>query len=317
MKTIFEQNRDNEMKNSIFMEFRYSTKQSMDSILLESKGNMNDIDEYVIPIMTKFRRITNNGNMNAEVNITANDFKSVKNKIAEKFNIIIEYDKDKPLNIKGVYDTKQSKLQGNVLDNVTIKIKACGEYNKVIRNLPSLIAHELLHAYEKLMRCRKNGKEMQSEPYTNNNIMRATARITGNQVIEHISMIYYYCTSFERNAYIAQLNNQIRDMKNDIQDSDTAFQVLQQLPLYKQYMAFGNTLSIIYKNKEYYKDDIEEWYETVYDGKHLSYNKIIKRLINLYNKTWRKIRKTTASYLRYVYENNDNAGGLYDNLQID
>lgn len=105
-------------------------------------------------------------------------------------------------------------------------------------------------------------------------------------------------------------------MKNDVQDSDTAFQVLQQLPLYKQYMAFGNTLSIIYKNKEYYKDDIEEWYETVYNGKHLSYNKIIKRLINLYNKTWRKIRKTTASYLRYVYENNDNVGGLYDNLQI-
>lgn len=301
---LFEHNRNQEMKNSLYLEFHYSIKPSLDSILIESKGNMNNIDDYIIPIMTKFRRVTNNGNMNAEINITTTDFKSVKNKIADDFNIVIEYDKDKPFNLKGVYNDKLSKLEDNVLDNITIKIKACGDYYKVIRNLPSMIAHEFLHAYEKLMRLRKNGKEMQTEPYTNNNITRTTAQITGNQVMEHISMIYYFCTSFERNAYIAQLNNQIKQFKDDVQDSDTAFQILQNLPLYKQYITFGNTLNFISKNKDRFKDDIEEWYENVYEGKHLSYGKIIRRLINLYNKTWRKIRKTTASYIRQLYETN-------------
>lgn len=317
MKTIFEQNRNQEMKNSLYLEFHYSRKLSLDSMLMESKGNMNNVDEYLKTVMTEFRTQTNNGKVNKVIVVTEKEFSNVPNPIAKQFKVIIDYQNSDNENIYGVYNSKKSNLTNNVLDYVEIKVVAHGNYKSLLYELPRMLSHEFLHAYEKLMRLRKGNNRMESDAYTNNNIARQIANMTNDEVIKHISMIYYYCSSFERNAYTAQLNQQIIQYKDTIQDSETAYQVLQTTPLYQQYMAFGRTLLVLNKNKEQYKDSIEEWYELVYDGKHLSYGKIVRRLINLYNKTWRKIRKTTSSFLRQVYEDNDNVGGLYDNFQID
>ena len=303
-----------QMKNSLYLEFRYSKKPSLDSILLESKGNMNDIDDYIASIMTEFRKQTHNGKMNKTIIVTEKEFTNIPNPIAKQFKVTIDYQNTDSQEIYGVYNSKKSKLTDNVLDYVEINVAAHGNYKSLLFELPRMLSHEFLHAYEKLMRLRKGNNKMETDAYTNNNIARQMANITNDEIIKHISMIYYYCSSFERNAYIAQLNQQIKQYKDTIQDSETAYQVLQTTPLYQQYMAFGRTLSVLNKNKEQYKDSIEEWHELVYDGKHLPYGKIVRRLINLYNKTWRKIRKTTSSFLRQVYEENDNSGGFYDKL---
>lgn len=310
MQTSFIQNRNEEMKNSLYTEFRFSSKKTLES-LLESKGSMNGINDYIRIIMSKLKLDTFSGKIDNVITVSTNDFLSINDRIANNFIITIDFKESEEKQLYGDFVSSDTdELVNNKLNNLEINFIAHCPFWYAMQELPPLIAHEFLHAYENLMRIRKGNKSLfdtaEELHYPDNDATKQNAHLIGNDIIVKLSQIYYACTSFERNAYVAQLNQQIDSFKNTPFDSNQAFQALEKTSTYQGYLNIGNNLQYIYDNKQQFKTDIEDWYYQTFKNRDLNYKQIITRLLNLYNKTWRKIRKTTASYLRHLYENKTN-----------
>lgn len=310
-QTKFEQLRYDEMRRSLCIEFKYAKKPSIHKILTEAKGMVEGSDEIIEVIMNKVQQQTQNGNIETQVQVTTQDFNNLQTQpFFEDILIYIDYKKQPQDGVKGVYIDKYNELNDDKtkLKTVVISCIIHGDYRQLIYQLQPILSHELLHAYENFQRIRKTGKNIQTAGeemnYANNVRVMQIAKSTNNVVIEQLSYIMYYCNSFERNAYTTQLKQQLKNFRNNISNADDAMQTLQYTQVYQGYVTIGQNLNNIIANKDKYKEDVEEWYNLVY-GKNLSCGKILRRLRNLYNKTWNRIRKSTASYIRTLYENNN------------
>lgn len=304
----FEQRKYNEMRRSLCIEFKYSKKPSIHKILTEAKGMVEGDDEILTAIFKKIQQETNNGEKNARIRITNEDV--LPNLTTEPFfeNIVVEvdYNQDNEQLLQAEYIPKYNQITpNNKMEGVCIVVVMHGNYRYLIHQLYALISHELLHAYEDYQRTLKTGKGLDiaanETGYMNNKQVLQLAKQTQNNVIEQLSYIYYYSCSFEANAYTNQLKQQMKLFKQSITNADDAMNTLQYTPLYQGYIQIGNTLNYISANMVEYRKDIEEWYTLVYNKK-LSAGKIMRRLRNLYNKTWNRMRKSTASYIRTLYE---------------
>lgn len=307
-KNIFEQEKYNEMRRSICIEFRYSKKPSIHKILTEAKGMIDGNDIYIETIMNWIDAKTCSGDIQGNIRIMLDKehFKGI-NPFFNKLILDVNYQNTPQYNnITAVYDTNTHKIVNGKIDVVYIKLIMQGQYMYIKHEAPRYLTHELLHAYENWGRTVKTGKTIHDAAtelgYFGNNKTRYIANQVQNQVMSVLGHIYYACTSFEVNAYIAQLKQTLKDYKKHIDNADDAMSTIQQTHIYQGFITLGNQLNAIIANKEQCQDDIEDWYESTFDKTDLSYNKILKRLRNLYNKTWLKIRKSTASYIRYLYE---------------
>jgi hypothetical protein len=317
----FEQQKYDEMRRSLCIEFRYAKKPSIHKILTEAKGMVEGSDEIIDVIMNKIQQETQNGLNEMQVKVTTQDFSNLQiQPFFEEILVLIDYKKEPKEGIKGVYSDKYNELtdDNSKLKAVVITFIMHGDYKQLIYQLQPLIAHELLHAYENFQRIKKTGKNMQTASeelnYANNQRVLQIAKTTNNDIIQQLSYTLYYCISFEKNAYTTQLKQQMKNLRNNITNADDAMQTLQYTQIYQGYITIGQNLNYIIANKDKYKEDIEEWYNLVYN-KNLSYGKILRRLRNLYNKTWNKMRKSIASYIKSLYENNS-VTCTYDNFSF-
>ena len=314
MKTLFEQQLHNEMKNSLYVEFKYCRKPSHD-FFTESRGSMNDVRHYIDIIRDEFWKQTARGKINTVVQIPTECFKNIPNKFANNIKVTIDFVDDSQNNLHGNYVAKVNNWDGKQLKLLEINFTAHGSFWDVLQGLPPLIAHELLHAYEDYMRYKKTNKGILDAAADLHYDSNQEAKNINSNVIKTLAHIYYMCTSFERNAYIAQLNQQVTDT-DKIAGSKQAFEALENTNIYKSYIQIGSQIEFFRQNLSQYKTDIEDWYYLTFKKKDLSPSQIMRRLYNLYMKTWRKIRKTTASYMRNLYESNNKLLVLHDDFSF-
>ena len=192
------------------------------------------------------------------------------------------------------YKTNDVILKDGKLENITISI---GLKNKP-ENIVNLLVHELTHAYNdyKLL---LNGVS---------SIYDLVTKINYNQVInfnDHsVSRIIremrkslYILLPFERNSFIAQLVDNIKQLKEDnkIQSNEklTSEQILQYIKQTDIYNAYKDISILIqlYKQGELSNDDlhdIENEWESIYNERKTAH-KIIKKLEVLFNQAMNKI----------------------------
>lgn len=316
-KILFEDKMKNEMINSIRTSLRFSLKPYLE-FMTESKGMINNIDEYINVIITKFKELSQNGTQTGVFKIMPQDFANISKRFAKNILVGISYDNTLDTqNIEGIYKDEYSKLNGTMLDNIVIGINAYGDYKTILKNLPEIISHEFLHAYENYNRLIKGSDNItvaaKQIGYQNNVKAIRDNQMSQNTVVQNIATLYYMCSTFERNAYLAQMKQQVKGNMSQIKDSESAYAAFENSRTYQYFLALGRNLFYVLNNKEQYKQEIEEWHESVFNT-HLSGGKVLKRLYNLYNKTWTKIRKSMASYIKYLYEINEDTNYFYDNF---
>ena len=307
IKNKFEQEKYDELRRSICIEFRFSKKPSIHKILTEAKGMVDGNDVYINTIMDWIDTKTCSGDIQGKIKIVlgSEQFKGV-DPFFNKMIIDVDYQNSQNKYITAMYNTTVHKIVEGKIDTVEIKIIARGDYGNLKYEMPRYLTHEILHAYENWNRTIKTGKTINDAAkevgYFGNNKTRKVASEIQNHVMMVLGQLYYACTSFERNAYIAQLKQTLKDYKKTIHNADDAMSTIQYTHIYQGFVVLGNQLNVINANKGQYKEDIEDWYESTFAKTDLSYKKILKRLTNLYNKTWLKMRKAIASYVRYLYE---------------
>ena len=306
-KNKFEQEKYNELRRSICIEFRFSKKPSIHKILTEAKGMVDGNDVYINTIMDWIDTKTCSGDIQGNIGIELGKeyFKGIE-PFFNKIILYIDYQNSQKQDITAMYNSTVHKIVEGKIDTVEIKIVLRGNYRNLRYELPRYLTHEILHAYENWKRTLKTGKTINDAArelgYFGNTKTRHIANQTQNHVMSVLGHLYYACTSFEKNAYTAQLKQTLKDYKRTINNADDAMTVIQYTHIYQGFIMLGNQLNDIIANKEQCKEDIEDWYESTFAKTDLSYNKILKRLRNLYNKTWLKMRKAIASYVRYLYE---------------
>lgn len=307
-QTKFEQQKYNEMRRSLCIEFKYAKKPSIHKILTEAKGMMEGSDEIINAVLYKMQQETQNGKINAKVVINQNDILPFlkTQPFFENIAITINYEQAPKMSADGQYTPMFNFLTSDKkMFNVNIECNFEGIYTEIQNEIEATLEHELLHAYEDYQRLVKTGKDLgdasRKSGVKANYKALSFAEESNNKIIRQLCLIYYYSTSNEVKAYIAGFKRQIKYFKNTITNADEAMEIVKNTECYESYVRVGEILNDIIINLEGNREYIEKWYQLVYNKK-LSAGKIMRRLRNLYNTSWYKIRKNIASYIRYIYE---------------
>lgn len=294
-----------EMRNSIRLEFLLSEKENMDH-LYESRGSMSDIEKYVDVFEKKLRHKTLYGFKSSSFIIKGNPFSKIKDCFFNEVYWEIQYNKKNKNTIKGGYNPKFSVIGDNgKLNTLKGKFILGGNWENIEKNLPSIVAHELLHAYENWNRL-KNGAEGLHDlstrlGYYKANQMNATAKVENDWTVEDITNIIYKCIGFEVNAFVAQLNQSIKNNRMHPMDSETGMGILNEIPDYKNFIIMGENLKELDKQKEYLQPDIEWCWEKI-KGEKRNYKQIMNYLLKMYDKAWKKVRFKVSRFMRSLYE---------------
>lgn len=101
------------------------------------------------------------------------------------------------------------------------------------------LGHELTHSYGSLQYRIKNGKSdidsiFHKNKYKNINMLKNVVN-GSNSPLEAVADILYVLNRTERNAYIAQLKQELMNMKGEITDSKSAFEAVKKTESYERF----------------------------------------------------------------------------------
>lgn len=127
---------------------------------------------------------------------------------------------------------------GETYDKMHLKI-ATGTLEKG-RLIPSIM-HELIHAYENLMRIKHKAKSITQKSeeigYQNSNV-DAYSAYDGLQ--KYIAQLLYYLTDFERNAYVSQIYGEASKCGKIFDNAEDAMEWIRQTIPYRNYQTIFN-----------------------------------------------------------------------------
>lgn len=303
----FKKKRLQEMRDSVWLAFHLSNKIN-EANIMEAQSRVPQIDDYIERFIWAFERITHNGTHDAVTNLSKNIFSNIKGCWFNDVNIYIEYKKDSPLGGDGVFHDGKNKIVDGKLNCLSGSFKLSGNWGQLKPLIGELISHEFLHAYENWRRL-LGGKMSITDVASNSKygINHQIKKTASNFVEETLSNVYYYCHNIERRAYAAQLNQALLQYKNQIYDTNSAMEILQNLPQYKFYVELGEKLQQInatYPQNQWYKADIERYYYEL-TGTEKKASQIMKFMNRLYQKTWYFFRKKAMRFIRHIHENNN------------
>ena len=253
-------NTDNELKNHIIYEF-YAGLPNKENMLFETRGAVANLTAVMQPILDEMYGQAKDicgwlGRLQSSS--TKTYYGSLKEKGIDTFfdKYCIE------LTIK--YGHEKNKFSGGILPNDTFKDTDNGvlcepaiEYNvegddptEIMKLIKMGIGHELTHAYNMYMYAKKNGLK-KDDIYKNafetqrykaiqnarNNGPENNDRAIGN--------ILYLLNRMERNAYIAEIRQELEDMADTIKDSDSAWKAVMATEGYKKFKSLETNMKIM------------------------------------------------------------------------
>lgn len=308
--STFIESRNIEMSRSLRLEFSLSSKRNLDFIY-EGRGSMKDVNLYIDRFIKEVNKLTLGGRFEREVSINRNIFLKIDSCFFEKCSITIKYHKNEKTYGTGGYEGRGRTLTSSgKLDCFVGVFDINGQWENVKAELSSMFAHELLHAYEDWMRMRKGGPSLEAVGnrlnYHRVQQVKSAAKLTNDWITEDIMEILYRCSPMERNAFVATLNQELYQHKDEIFDSKSAMEVLNANRKYDNFKIMGHNLQnmINYYDMEGYGPRIEAAFNKGTEQEWPA-DKILGYLDYIYNKTWRQVRSATARYMRTLYEQNE------------
>ena len=181
------------------------------------------------------------------------------------------------------YDTGTEKFRF-----IEIEIKIAKDH---IDNIYSLIMHELVHAYDDYIHIKKTGFDAslyQRNKRNKYNLIRVK-KDDDNVIAQVFSDFMYLLDKSEQNAYIGQLNNEVKGTYSNIKD---VINDLKNTSIFNNYKTIKLNFNTIIKNKKYI-NQFCDFYRQIHNSKKTN-ESIIKELNNKYNKCWKK-------FINHVY----------------
>lgn len=154
-----------------------------------------------------------------------------------------------------------------------------------IDNIYSLIMHELVHAYDDYIHIKKSGfgaSLYERDKRAKYQLVRVKNE-NDDIIIQVFKDFMYLLNKSEQNAYIGQLNSEVKGTYKNIKD---IINDLKNTSIFFNYKQIKLNFNAIIKNKKYLNQFCEVYRQT-YETKK-SNESIIKELNNKYNKCWKK-----------------------------
>lgn len=180
--------------------------------------------------------------------------------------------------------------------------------SKIMRVISFCLGHELTHAYNLFEYARKNGLTTTdiSKSYDKQRYMDIIAAKTspGLQNERAVGHILYNLNRMERNAYIAQLKQELESVADRITDSKSAWHAVLNSESYKKFQNLENNINLILSPdvSDIAKSELIH-YTNRTAGKNFKSYEQLQRFYARYWETWKKKYLTMAAKVAYdVFE---------------
>ena len=253
--------------------------------ILESLGIFSGCKEITEYLFNKLKE--NIGKQELSIDIT---HLKAENKFFNSCFLHIKYD-DKYENGEAGYYSSDGHDDYNEVryDTINEKFKFI-EINLIfskehIDNIYSLIMRELVHAYDDYIHIKKSGfgaSLYERDKRAKYQLVRVKNE-NDDIIIQVFKDFMYLLNKSEQNAYIGQLNSEVKGTYKNIKD---IINDLKNTSIFFNYKQIKLNFNAIIKNKKYLNQFCEVYRQT-YESKK-SNESIIKELNNKYNKCWKK-----------------------------
>jgi len=283
---------DEQILSHIAIEYKHYNNYSRNHLILEKYGVYDGCAELSDIILKDVEQKYENGERSFQLSYNKNDFKDLKNIFFKKLTLDFELGSD---DIGGEYFDNDSIDKTTMLfDEVFIEFIA---YNT--NDIRSMLMHELTHAYNNYnMLVKDNMKfydKANSQLYlniTNSDIFKNSGELKKN-----IIKILYFTVKEERNAFIAQMAEELKRNKAKVNNPKDAFNILKNSPIYMTYKnlyefvhSFDNTRNT---NDKESMDIITQAYNDLC-GTKMTPDKVMKKLKFLMDKAMKKFDTIVA-----------------------
>lgn len=305
-----------ELKNHIIYEF-YAGSPNKENILFETRGVVNGLNQVVKAICEKIepqaKRTCSSGKDITKAYIGTLS-KIGLSSFFDKYSIIITTEYSAGNNkyaggfypIRSLYDTNKG-----VVCSPEISLSVSGmDPDDIMNIIRFAIGHELTHAYNLVKYARKTGSNVQEvmDNYLYKQHYRDIKHVTNSRTgnAKAVGNILYNLNRMERNAYLAQLKQELEAKSDAIKDSKSAWQAVLDSESYKKFKNLEKNISIMCG---FVSDDVkDEILKATNDitGKNFKNYEQVKKYYVAYWNVWKKKYLSTAAKIAYdVFDENN------------
>ena len=304
---------DFELKNHILYEF-FSGVPNKENILRESRGVVGGVHETVrdlVNAMSDQVMDAFKGNEPVSKEYSSRNV-AVGSTFFKNFNISITVQKSDDLRYRGglvvdnsFSETTDGKARCHPEINLKIQAKTPEEAMNVLK---FALGHELTHAYNIFKYAEKNGIRLLSR---NINTEQGYQKIqtARNSVVNNesaIGTVMYLLNRMERNAYIAQLKQELNEKSDSIVDGNTAMEAIKSTESYKKLSQIASFLDQLRMGEltQTTKIWLTRYTNNVTGKNFTTYEQVLRYFTGRYEK-WKKKYMITASKIAYdIYSEN-------------
>lgn len=307
-----------ELKNHIIYEF-YANLPNRENVLNESRGVVDGLHEVVKAICEEL------SDQIWETYNTKEEETRVYSGELSEFGLKSFFE-DFTITLTTMYGNNKSNYRGGLSVSKSFSYSENGvvcspvinfyvsdnDPSDMARTIASAIGHELTHAYNFYQYARKNDLTIQQMMDNFDDVQRygdimATKNSPGPNNEKAVGDILYKLNRMERNAYIAQLKQELESDAENIKDSKSAWRAVLASESYKKFknletnfnIMFGSEMSDTAKNQIIH-------YTNRATGKNFKTFNQIKKFYMTYWETWKKKYLTMAAKIAYdVFHKNN------------
>ena len=308
-------NTDIELKNHLICEFLI--RKSAPSVLLEARGVVNNIDEVVDAFMEAFQKQITETFTRLTDRVQSYNNSNILDGIDTfftNFNIYLTTRKSPKVTYNGVMQPSSIKRNNDTnlwycVPDIYLTAGAPNE-KKLYQVISFALAHELTHCYNLLQYAIQNNKQFEDEIFQNIENQRYFDINKGKNSTENnekaLSYVLYYLNRMERNAYLAQLRQELLSEKDKMVDDKSIFTLIRNSESYSKLKEIERNINAVNSiNDEETKKQLIVYLNTIMNRKFTTYNQVKKYLNSRWSK-WKKnylIKATKIAYDVYSTTN--------------
>lgn len=312
-------NTNNELRNHIIYEF-YAGLPNRENILMESRGIVSGLHEVVKAICEEM------SDQIWETCSVGDETTEMYTGDVSDFNLSTFF-RNYTVHLTTIYDEGKTRysggllipdsfsdVEGGVICHPVIEFVVYGnDASNMARTIVFAIGHELTHAFNDYQYANKKGLAKQDiinnfrHGQNYNSIIASKQSKVQNE--KAIANLLYLTNRMERNAYIAQLKQELESVKDTIKDSTSAWNAVLNTESYKKFKQIERVYEQLVSGtlSNLAKEQIMGFTNKILGKSFVNYERVERFYTNIWNK-WKKKYLTTASKIAYdIFEENNPA----------
>lgn len=309
-----------ELKNHLLFEFNYYNN----NVIKETRGVINGIETVVQSMLEMVSKQLHDTFITHKPTYKKYNGLGIKTFFNE-YILTVSAEISHKMSYKGEFHYANSFEQKNdkiiCKPHIDIQISANSE-NDLRYAFSFAVGHELTHAYNLYQYAKTYGIDNMKQNVSYQQKYRNIRRGMNPYVIINyraVALMLYHLNRMERNAYIAQLKQELLSKKDEIKDSETAFDAIKTTESYKKFLNLENNVNLCLSDEmtTTAQNEITYALNSIMEKKFTNYNQVR----NYFSDRWRKWKKAylikASKIANDIYqENNMSLDGDFMNKNI-